>query len=92
MVEWNLPPIRFRRFGFTSFYINWSRIALFSTGIVTNFDSNANQRKLLNFGSQIDFRIVMFSLLESTFSIGYAAAIEKDQKMVDEFMISLKIL
>jgi hypothetical protein len=34
----------------------------------------------------------MFSTLSSTFSLGYAAAFEKDQRTAKEFMISLKIL
>ena len=101
MMEWNLPPIRFRRVGFTSFYLRWARIALFSSAIRTNLDGVkagdpppqfGAQRSLLNLGGQLDFRIVMFSRLKSTFSIGYAAAFEKDQSLSDEFMISLKIL
>lgn len=92
MLEWNLPPIRFRRFGYTSFYFNWSRLSLFSTGIMTNLESETTRRTLLNFGAQIDFRIVMFSLLESTISLGYAVAVEEDQRTANEFMFSLKIL
>jgi hypothetical protein len=92
MVEWTLPPIRFRRFGVPALYCNWTRIALFSTAIVTNFDSKADRRSLLNVGGQIDFRLVIFSALESTFSLGYAGAIERDQRLDKEFMISLKVL
>jgi hypothetical protein len=73
-------------------YCNWTRIALFSTAIVTNFDSKADRRSLLNVGGQIDFRLVIFSALESTFSLGYAGAIERDQRLDKEFMISLKVL
>ena len=35
MVEWNLPPIRFRRAGAPSFYLTWARPALFASGIET---------------------------------------------------------
>ena len=92
MLEWTLPPIRFRRLGFTSLYSNWARFALFSAGLITNFDSKTNQRSLLSFGGQLDFRIVMLSHLNTTFSLGYAAAVEKDHRPAKELMISLKIL
>jgi len=90
--EWNLPPIVFRRFGFPAFYSNWARIALFSSGIVTNIDFKEQRRELMNFGGQIDFRLKILSTLNSTFSIGYGAAVEKDRELSKEFMISLKIL
>ena len=91
-LEWNLPPIRFRRLGIPVFYFNWSRIALFSSGIATNIDNETFKRMLLNIGAQVDFRIVMFSVLESTISFGYAVAMEEGQKLSKEFMVSLKIL
>jgi hypothetical protein len=90
--EWILPPIRFRRFGFTSLYFRWARIALFSSGIMTNMDDKGSKRSLLNVGGQIDFRLVTFSLLKSTLSFGYALAFEENQRISKEFMISFKIL
>lgn len=101
MLEWNLPPIRFRRVGFTTLYFRWARLALFTSGIMVNHDGKAGskplpqfgvKRSLLNFGSQLDFQIVMLSRFNSTLSFGYAMAIEKDQPPSKEFMISLKIL
>jgi len=101
MLEWNLPPIRFRRIGFTSLYLRWARIALFTSAIRTNLDGQkatdfpsqfGMQRSLFNFGGQIDFRFVSFSRFNSTFSLGYASAFEENQKVSKEFMISLKIL
>jgi hypothetical protein len=101
MLEWNLPPIRFRHFGFTSFYFRWARLALFSSAIMANLDGRkaldplpqfGARRTLFNLGGQIDFRIVMFSWFKSTFSLGYAAAFEENRRSTDEFMISLKIL
>ncbi len=101
MLEWNLPPIRFRNFGSTSIYLRWARIALFNSAIMTNFNSQkaadihpqfGTKRALLNIGGQLDFRIVLFSYFSSTLSIGYAAAFEEDQNPSKEFMISLKIL
>ncbi len=92
LVEWNLPPIRFRRLGFPSIYTPWARISLLSSGIMTNIDSREERRTLMNYGAQIDFRILVLSNLKLTFSLGYAAAIEKNRHLADEFMISLKIL
>jgi len=104
MLEWNLPPIRFRRVGFTSLYLRWARIALFSSAIRTNLYGEkaadpqpqfGSRRTFFNLGGQIDFRIVLFSRLNSTISFGYAAAFEKNQAIKDassEFIFSLKIL
>lgn len=95
LLEWNLPPLRFRRFGFPALYFNWARLALFSSGIRTNLDDSATRSTFFNFGGQIDFRLVLFSNLASTLSFGYAAAVEKNQPLKDadtEFMVSLKIL
>ena len=38
MLEWNLPPLRFRRAGSPGFYLTWMRPALFASGIATNLD------------------------------------------------------
>jgi hypothetical protein len=92
LVEWLLPPIRFRQVGFTSAYLRSARISLFSTGIVTNLDSGAHRRELVNVGGQMDFRLVTFSLLNSTLSFGYAIALEEDNRASKEVMVSLKIL
>jgi len=91
LVEWTLPPVRFRSFGIPSLYCTWSRIALFSSVIMTNVDSRRDKSSLFDVGAQVDFKLVLFSRLASTFSLGYAAAVEKDQRLSKEFMISLKI-
>jgi hypothetical protein len=92
MVEWTLPPVRFRRFGIPSFYFRWARMALFSSGIVSNFDFQPQKKESLNLGAQIDFRLVTFSIYKSTFSLGYAWAFKDGKNYSREFMISLKIL
>ncbi|MEX2116758.1 MAG: hypothetical protein WEB37_07720 [Bacteroidota bacterium] len=91
MVEWNLPPVRFRRLGFQSFYSNWSRLSLFAAGLETNIGQSAGQRAV-SAGMQLDFRLVLLSSFESTFSLGYALAAERNHRPSDEFMVSLKIL
>lgn len=92
LAEWVLPPVRFRRFGFLNLYCNWTQLSLFTSGIATNLDRPDEKRALVNGGGQIDFRLVVFSRLESTLSFGYAVAVERDQRATREFMFSLKIL
>jgi hypothetical protein len=92
LVEVLLPPVVFKRLGFTSAYLRWARLALFSSGIMTDIDRKRQRRELVNVGGQIDFRLVTFSLLNSTLSIGYAIALEDDHRASKELMASLKIL
>jgi len=91
MLEWTLPPIRFRNFGTLDLYCNWARFALFSSVLSTNLDDNNFHQTLFNVGSQVDFRIAFLSSFECTFSLGYALAFQRDQDPTKEFMISLKI-
>jgi hypothetical protein len=77
MIEWTLPPVRFRKFGIPSFYFRWARMALFSSAIITNMDDKDYRESMVSIGVQIDIRLVTFSLLKSTFSFGYALAYEK---------------
>ncbi len=92
MVEWTLPPVRFKRLGVPSFYSTWAHLALFTSGIWTDFDSELDERKLWNVGAQLNMRVVFGSNLETTLSIGYAVARESGRPSSDEFMVSLKIL
>jgi hypothetical protein len=93
-LDWNLPPIRFRRVGTTWFYVTWARASIFASGLVTNMDDPEEvPRQILgNLGAQVDFRFTLLSHLNMTLSGGYAGASVKDQKAEDEFMFSLKIL
>jgi hypothetical protein len=93
MLEWTLPPVRFKRLGFPALYSNWARLAVFSSGIVTNLDADHEWRsELVNVGAQLNVKLVVFSSLESTLSFGYAVAAEEGWAPEDELMISLKIL
>jgi len=92
MLEWTLPPILFRRLGFSSFYTNWASISVFSTALMINMDDDAYRRELLDIGLQIDIRFMILSNHQITLSLGYARAFEADQDDTDEWMISLKIL
>ena len=92
LFEWDLPPIRFRRFGFTNLYLNWTRLSLFTSGITTDIYKNEYSATFANIGAQLDFKIVISTYMSSTFSIGYGTAFGEGGKRSDEFMISLKIL
>jgi hypothetical protein len=92
MLEWDLPPLRFRRFGLDDFYITWARFAFFSSGIMTNLDDRSTRTHFFDAGSQLDFQFVLISSLPSTFSLGYAFASSDGRFWSREFMISLKIL
>ena len=92
MLEWDPPPIRFRRVGSPGFYLTWARPALFASAIVTNADDSALRRTLANVGGQVDFRLGVISQLELTLSAGYAAAFESGYPTRHEGMLSLKIL
>ena len=92
LVEWNLPPVRFKSLGNTVAYCNWTRLSMFSSGLFTNFASGSNRGAYGNIGAQLDFRLVLFTYLKSTFSTGYAVATDKNGRVSTEYMISLKIL
>ena len=94
MLEWNLPPLRFRRVGVPWFYVTWARTSFFSTVLGTNLDDPAEvpRQVLGNLGGQIDFRFTLLNHLSMTASFGYAGAAAQDEKPSDEFMFSLKIL
>ncbi len=92
MLELSLPPARFKRFGIPNFYCTWSQLTLFTAGLAVNVDDEALRQKLLSVGAQADFRFVLFTSLESTLSLGCAAAFERGIPARNELMISLKIL
>ena len=90
--ELNLPPLRFRRIGISSFYFTWLRISFFATGIATNIDTYAYDDRVTSLGGQADLRMVLLSHLRFTFSVGYAAAYDRGEYYSDEVMVSLKVL
>jgi len=92
MAEWNLPPVRFKRAGWPNFYMTWMSPAIFASAIVSDVEDDELRRTLYNLGAQIDFKVVIFSNLSATLSVGYAHAFEDGGGAGDEVMISLKIL
>ena len=90
LAEWDLPPMRFRDLGSTKLYCNWARLALFTGALGTN-PSGDQLRGYLDTGGQIDFRLVLFSQVKSTFSTGFAAAHDRAGHTGAELMFSLKL-
>jgi hypothetical protein len=90
--EWVLPPIRYRKFGGFNFFANWTQATIFTSFLTAN-DPDFGNNQYYNIGTQIDTRMVMFSHLPATLSIGYARAWQLDSnRNFGEFMISLKLL
>ncbi|MDX1477793.1 MAG: hypothetical protein R3301_08790 [Saprospiraceae bacterium] len=92
------PPIRFKKLGGFNFFANWMQPSVFG-GVLTSSDTGSPDEEWANLGAQLDIRLVTFSLLPSTISIGYAKAWDIGDaappgipKQFDEFMISLKLL
>ena len=91
-LEWNLPPLRFRRAGTPGFYASWLRPALFVSGLATNLDAPADRRTAMNLGGQVDLRFTMLSVLRLTLSAGAAVAVEQNRQPRSSAMVSLKVL
>lgn len=92
MLEWTLPPLRFRRLGFSALYCTWARLAVFGGLLASNPETPQLRRTVANIGGQIDAKLVLFSNLSMTLSAGYALGFERTRHPSREFMISLKIL
>jgi hypothetical protein len=91
LLEWNLPPLFFRRLGLPSFYANWLSVSLFAGGLLTNPDREAFRRRVADVGGQLDIRITALSNYQFTLSAGYALAFESGRDTTHEWMVSLKI-
>ena len=92
MVEWNLPPLRFRRLGFPALYCSWARASVFASALSTNLDDKSMRREFGNLGAQVDVQMSLLSNLKLTLSVGYARAVEKHLRGSDEIMVSVKVL
>ncbi|MFZ9086866.1 MAG: hypothetical protein ACO3C6_09955, partial [Steroidobacteraceae bacterium] len=92
MLEWNLPPLRFKQLGSPGLYARYLRPALFTTALVTDPDNSALRRTFYNVGALVDFEITFLERRALTLSVGYAVGFEEGGEDSDEFMISLKIL
>ncbi len=91
VLEWNLPPKRFRQVGAPSLYLKHVRPAFFVSSLVAN-PGESYERTLTNAGIQLDFEFTLVHTLPMVFSVGYAVGYEHGRKHDDEWMFSLKIL
>jgi hypothetical protein len=93
LVEWNLPPVRFKHAGTPGFYAAWMRPAVFAGGLLTNLDASGKAfEKAADLGAQLDFRFGVLSALDMTISIGGATAVRAATGPRNEAMLSVKIL
>jgi hypothetical protein len=92
MLEWNMPPWRFRRLGTPGLHATWLRPALFLTGLATDLESGPARRTAVSGGGQFDIRFTVLSNLDMTLSVGGAVALEDGVPPRREAMISLKVL
>jgi hypothetical protein len=92
MLEWNLPPVRFRRVGKPGFFLTWARPAVFVSVLGTDLDNEGRRQTLADAGAQVDLRFTILSRLDMTLSAGYGVAVEDGFKPRREGMISLKVL
>ena len=90
-VEWDLPPVRFRSAGWTGVYFNWVRLALFSGVLGTDLSDSARRGVYGDAGAQLDVRLVWFTYMKSTFSVGVAAAHDPNGRTGSEKFVSLKL-
>lgn len=89
MLEWNLPPLFFRRLGFPFLYANWAGLSIFSSGLMTDIDSRPHREDFVDLGVQLDFRLIALSHHQLTLSFGYARTLRSNRS--DEWLVSLKI-
>jgi hypothetical protein len=92
LLEWTLPPVRFRRFGTPSLYFRWARLALFTSALMPDLKHASVRETYWNAGTQLDIRLISFALLKSTLSVGFARAFQEGHKPWNEWMVSFKIL
>jgi hypothetical protein len=90
LAEWDVTPLHFRDLGSTKLYSNWARLALFAGALGANPASD-QRSGYFDGGAQLDFRLVWFSQIKSTFSTGFAASHDDAGQNDHEFMVSLKI-
>ena len=91
MIEWNLPPIRFREVGTPSFFLKHVRPAVFVGGLRTEV-GDLPDRTVTSIGAQLDLEFTISHRLPMTLSVGYASGYEDGERVSNEWMISLKIL
>ena len=91
VVEWNLPPWRFREVGKPGFFLSHVRSALFAGHIISD-PGESFERDVSTAGVQFDLNFTLGHRLPMTLSLAYALGLEDGDRLGDEVMLSLKIL
>lgn len=94
--ELNLPPLRFRNLGMLCLYPTYAQLSLFATDLAANPWGNRPFNNYVNIGAQLNFEVVLFNYLKTTWSAGYARMFSQSSSALPhssgEWMISLKLL
>ena len=90
LLEWNLPPVRFKKFGILPLYFTHCRLSMFAGAVGLSDESLLHFYKAATFGTQLDFELSLFYLMKAHLSFGYAVSAAQKLLSSDEFMISLK--
>jgi len=91
LLEFNLPPVRFKELGSQSFYLSHIRPALFTGTLVTD-PGTAPEEYYGSVGAQIDLSFTIFFRLPMTLSLGVAQGIASESRGDTEWMLSLKVI
>jgi len=92
VAELNLKPLRFKKLGFLGFYTTYTQLSLFGMGLFADMTEPEYKQITYNAGAQLNFELVLFSLIKSTFSVGYARGFQDHMAPKDQIMLSLKLL
>ncbi|MEJ8566711.1 hypothetical protein [Elongatibacter sediminis] len=92
VLEWNLPPLRFRRVGTPALYLQHLRPAVFAGALVTDPGHGRLEEFYTSIGFQLDLKFTVVHRLPMTLSLGFARGFVDGSKADDEIMVSLKIL
>ena len=96
MGEFNLQPVRFRNVGMLCLYPTYAQLSLFATDLVANPWGKQKFNNYINVGAQLNFQVVLFNYMNTTWSFGYAHMFSQSSSLLPrhsgEWLISLKLL
>lgn len=89
--EVNLPPVRFRDIGVSSFFLSSARPAVFA-GVLATEPGFGDDVTYGTVGAQVDFNFTVALRLPMVLSVGYARGYEDGRDQGGEILFSLKIM
>lgn len=94
--ELNLQPVTFRNLGMLCLYPTQAWMSLFATDLAANPWGRQQFNNYVSVGAQLNFQIVLFNYMNTTWSFGFARSFNQRSSGLDrcgnEFMVSLKLL